>query len=211
MDILVGILMALVGASLVFSGLRVFFFMLPIVGFVTGFFAGATLISNWFGDGFLATATGWVIGFILAVIFAALSYLYWYFGAILAAGASGALLLSGIFSAFGVTSGVILASFAIVGAVAFMILALVLNLPVYIVLVNTAIIGSYMVIAGLLLMLNRADLDEFGWGVAVEAVQDSWFWWLVLIALVAAGIFSQLNKIASVSLPEEKWVKVETV
>ena len=211
MDILVGLFVILIGLALVTSGLRVFFAMLPLVGFVTGFFAGATLITNWLGDGFLATATGWIVGIALGLVFAALSYLYWYVGAIMAAGASGALMFSGIFSAFGVNSGVLLVTLAIVGAMLFIIAAMVMNLPVYVVLVNTAIMGAYMVIGGLMLVFNRADLDEFDWGLARAAAYDSWFWWLILVALVAFGIFIQLAMISRVTFPDEKWVKVETI
>ena len=211
MDILVGLFVIVIGLTLATSGLRVFFAMLPLVGFVTGFFAGATLITNWLGDGFLATATGWIVGIGLGLLFAAISYLYWYVGAIMAAGVSGALILSGIFSAFGVNSGALLVTLAIVGAVVFIIAAMVMNLPVYVVLVNTAIMGAYMVIGGLMLLFNRADLDEFDWGLARTAAYDSWFWWLVLVALVAFGIFSQLALISRVSFPDEKWVKAEAV
>lgn len=209
MDFFVGILIGIIGLTLVFSGLRVFFFMLPIVGMVTGFFAGATLITGWFGDGFLATATGWIVGLVLGVLFALISYLWWYAGALLAAGASGALLFSGIFSLMGVNSGILLTSVGIVGAAIFIIGALVLNLPVYVVLVNTAVIGAYMVIGGLMLMLNRVNTEDFDWGVARAAAHDSWFWWLVLVGLAAAGIFSQLNKINQTALPNERWVKAE--
>lgn len=209
MDFLIGILIGVIGITLVTAGLRVFFAMLPIVGMVTGFFAGATLITNWLGDGFLATVTGWLVGLVIGVLFALVSYLWWYAGALLAAGASGALLFSGIFSAFGMNGGILLTSIAVAGAILFIFGALVLNLPVYIVLVNTAILGSYMVIGGLLLILNRVDVEEFDWGVARAAAHDSWFWWLVLVALSVFGIFSQLQIINRISLPDEKWTRVE--
>lgn len=209
MDILVGILMVVVGLTVAVSGLRMFFFMLPIAGFVTGFFAGATLIDNWWGGSFLSTATGWIVGLALGIGFAIISYLWWYAGAILAAGASGALLLSGLFAAFGVSSGAMLVTFAIIGAVLFMVIAMMLNLPIYVVLVNTAIIGAYMVIGGLILIFSRQDLDDFGYGAAVSAVNDSWWWWLVLVAVAGFGIASQLAMINSVRMPEDKWIKAE--
>ncbi len=205
MDLLVGILIIVLGLGLVFAGLRVFLAMLPIVGFLTGFFLGATLINSWLGDGFLATAAGWIAGLIAGLAFAAISYLYWYVGAILASGATGALLLSGIFSAFGVDNGVVLFILALVGAAIFIFVAITLNLPVYVVLVNTAISGAYMVIGGLLLLFDRVDRGAFDWGIARAAVYDSWLWWLVLVVLAAAGIFSQLRNIAEVTLPERGW------
>lgn len=42
-----------------------------------GFVLGAQAIQIVFGGGFLSTVTSWVVGLILAVIFAALSYLFY--------------------------------------------------------------------------------------------------------------------------------------
>lgn len=209
MDILVGILIGVVGLTVAFSGLRVFFAMLPLIGMITGFFAGATLITNWLGDGFLATLTGWLVGAVIGVLFALVSYLWWYAGALLAAGGSGALLLSGLFSLFGVNNGTVLLIIAIVGAVAFVFLAMVLNLPIYIVLINTAILGAYGVVGGLLLIFNVKDLNEFEWGVARQIAHANWFWWIVWAVVVVAGMMSQLNLIDRIRMPEEKWTKVE--
>lgn len=210
MDILIGILIIVLGLALVFAGLRVFLAMLPIIGFLTGFFLGATLITNWLGDSFLATATGWIVGLIVGIAFAAISYLYWYIGAILAAGSTGALLMSGLFSAFGVNNGIVLFILAVVGAAIFIFVAVTLALPVYVVLVNTAILGAYMVIGGLLLLLDRVERRQFDWGVARAAVHDSWLWWLVLVALAAVGIFSQLRAVSGTTLPERNWRRSTT-
>lgn len=211
MDILMGLLIGIIGLTLATSGLRVFFFMLPIVGMVTGFFAGAHLINSWLGDGFLSTATGWIVGIVLGLLFAAISYLWWYVGALMSAGASGALLFSGIFSAFGVNSGVLLVSIGIVGAALFIFGAMILNLPIYVVLVNTAIVGAYMVVGGLMLIFGSKNLGEFDWGIARAAATDNWFWWIILVAVAVFGMLSQMKLINTVRLPEEKWVKAEAV
>ena len=209
MDILVGILIGVVGLSLAFSGLRVFFAMLPIVGMITGFFAGATLISNWLGEGFLSTLTGWLVGLVIGVLFALVSYLWWYAGALFAAGASGSMLLTGLFSLFGMNNGFLLTIIAIVGAVVFIFLANMLNLPIYVVLVNTAIIGAYGVVGGLLLIFNQKDLYEFSWGVARQIAHANWFWWIVWVVVAAAGMMAQLQLVNKIRLPEQKWIKAE--
>lgn len=209
MDILVGLLIGIVGFTVAFSGLRVFFAMLPIIGMFTGFFFGATIITSWLGDGFLATLTGWMVGIAIGILFALVSYMWWYVGALLAAGASGALLASGLFSLFGVNNGVILTVIALIGAVAFIFLAMVLNLPIYVVLVNTAIFGAYGVVGGLLLIFNVKNLNEFDWGVARAIAHENWFWWIIWVVIVVAGIMAQLQKINSIRLPEDKWTKAE--
>lgn len=209
MDIVMGLLVGVLGLTLAFSGLRVFLFMLPIVGMVTGFFAGATLIHSWLGDGFLSTATGWIVGLVLGVLFALISYIWWYVGALMSAGASGALLLSGIFSAMGVNSGILLVSIGIVGAALFIFGAMILNLPVYVVLVNTAIVGAYMVVGGLMLIFGSKDLNDFDWGIARAAATDKWYWWIILVAVAVAGMLAQMKLINTIRLPEEKWAKAE--
>lgn len=211
MDILLGLILLVAGLGLVFSGLRVFFFMLPIAGFITGFFTGAILIANLMDQGFLSTVVGWIVGIVLGLIFAAISYLYWYIGAILSAGAAGASLMSGLANAFGVDTGWILVLAALIGTAIFVIVAVMLNLPVFVVLVNTAIVGAYTVIAGLLLILNRANLDDMGYGAAHAAVDDHWFWWLVVVILAGLGIFSQLAVAAVVRVPDNRWSQARAV
>ena len=51
--------------------------LLPIWGFFFGFGLGAQTVQVIFGDAFLATVTSWVVGFIVAAIFAVLAYLFY--------------------------------------------------------------------------------------------------------------------------------------
>ena len=73
----VSILAILLGLAALFAGYRLFLLLLPIWGFFAGFFIGATAITLLLGDSFLVTVTGWVVGFILGLIFAILSYLFY--------------------------------------------------------------------------------------------------------------------------------------
>ena len=89
MDILAGILLLIIGAGLAISGLRLWFWMLPILGFIAGFFLGTILVYQLAGDGILATVLSWIVGFIGGVAFALISWYWWYFGVIIAAGSAG--------------------------------------------------------------------------------------------------------------------------
>ena len=108
-------------------------------------------------------------------------------------------------------NGLILTIITIVGAAAFIFLALALNLPVYAVLVNTAILGAHMVIGGLLLIFNLVNKEEFDWGVARAIAHENWFWWIVMAAVAIAGIFSQLQIVNRIALPQNRWSKVEQI
>ena len=76
----------LFGALLAFGGYRFFLFLLPLWGFFFGFGLGAQTVQALLGEGFFGTVTGWVVGFVLALIFAVLSYLFYYFGVAILAG-----------------------------------------------------------------------------------------------------------------------------
>src|SRR5215217_9753899 len=78
MEILVGIILALIGLAVCFVGLRFWFILLPVFGALTGFFVGARVMQDIFGTGFLSTTTSWIVGIIMAIVLALLSYFIWY-------------------------------------------------------------------------------------------------------------------------------------
>lgn len=208
-DILIGLLLLIVGVGLTLWGLRVFFLMLPILGFLSGFFVGATLIAGWFGDGFLSTLGSWIAGILIGLLFAVASYLYWYIGAILGAASLGALAGAGLMSLFNVDTGWIILLVAFIGAALAAIAAFILRLPIYIVIVQTALAGATAVIAGLMLVFNLIELDEFRFGATWAIVNHSWLWMILLILVGAVGIAAQLRQVAMVRFPLDRWVRAD--
>jgi hypothetical protein len=212
MEILVGIILALIGLAICLLGLRFWFILLPVFGGVTGFFVGARVMQDIFGTGFLSTATSWIVGIIMAIVLALLSYFIWYAGAIIMAGAVGASLFTGILHAINNQPwGLVTFIVALIGAVIFAVGALMLNLPIYIVIVNSAIGGASLAIAGLLTMLGTVTTIELANGVTFAVVDEtsrglSWLWVVAWIVLVVAGIYYQLRSVNEIRLPEEKWV-----
>ena len=205
MDIFMGILGVVIGLALVFAGLQVFFLTLPLLGFVAGFFAGAIFITEVFGDGFLSTTLGIVVGFFVGIAFALISYLWWYVGALIAAGALGSLAGSGLAELFGIDAEWVVFIFAAAGVVLFVLGALLLNLPVYIVIVSTAFAGATVLLAGVLLIFNQLDYEELGRGTATAIIDDSFWWSLVWIVVAVVGLLAQLSMRAMATLPEDKW------
>ncbi len=213
MEILVWIILALIGLAVCFFGLRFWFILLPVFGAITGFFVGARVMQDIFGNGFLSTATSWIVGIIVAIAFALLSYFIWYAGAIIMAGAVGASLFSGILHAlFANPWGWVLFIVALIGAIIFAIGALMLNLPIYIVIINSALGGASLAIAGLLTIFGTIQIVELANGATLAVVNEtklgsaSWLWVLAWIVLAAAGIYYQLRSVDEIRLPEEKWV-----
>ncbi|MFM9107465.1 MAG: DUF4203 domain-containing protein, partial [Chloroflexota bacterium] len=184
---LLGIILIVLGAGVALFGIWAFAIMLPVWGFIGGFFLGAAGVSSLLGHGFLQTTLGVIVGRVVGVVLALLSYFFWYFGVIFAAASVGALIGTGLMRVAGLDAGWFLWLIAIIFGVIFAIAALALNLPPYLVIVNTSLAGAAAVVTGLLLVLGRINAAELGNGPAWAAVNHQWFWgaiWFV-IGLVA--------------------------
>ena len=210
-DIVLGLVAIVLGLLLVFSGLRYFFAALPILGFFFGFLVGGAGVHAIFGDGIFSTLTSWMVGFVLGLIFALVSYFWWYAGALVAAGSTGALLGTALVRAFGSNAEWLILLFAIIGFVVGFMIAFMLALPIYIVLVNTAFAGATVVVTGFLMVIDKVDRADLGYGNVVATINESWWWTIPVAALAVAGIFSQLNSISSVILPKERWTTANTI
>jgi hypothetical protein len=213
---IIGILLLLIGLAVAFFGLRFWFILLPIFGAVAGFWIGARAIQELFGSGFLSTAVSWIVGILLAIGLALLSWFIWYAGAIIMAGSVGALLASGIVHAlFTNPWGWALFIIALLGAILFAVIALALNLPIYIVIVNSALGGASLAVAGLLTLMGTITVTELANGATVAVVDEArfqgagWLWVLLWIIVAVVGMFFQLQSVAAVRLPEERWVPAQ--
>ena len=122
------------GFVLAFSGYRFFLVILPIWGFFWGFGLGAQTIQAIFGTAFLSDVTSWIVGFVVGVVFAVLSYLF-YIAAVALLGASlGYALGTGIMLAIFPSLDILTWIVGIVVAVIFAIGVLALNLQKWIIL-----------------------------------------------------------------------------
>ncbi len=208
-DIVIGLLLLIVGVGLLLAGLRVFFILLPVWGGIVGFFTGATLVHAWFGDGFLATAGGWILGIILGIVFAVLSYLYWYIGAVFAIASVGTLLATGLLGLFGVDTGWVVFIIGAIAAAVFAFLAFITAAPVYMVAIGTAFAGATAALTGFLLIIDRIDLVHLRYGGAWAAMNNSWVWVLLWALLAGFGIAVQWSRITETGLPSERWVRAD--
>ena len=83
-----------IGMAVAFNGYRWFVILLPLWGFIFGFGLGAETMQAVFGTAFLAEVSSWVVGFFVGLIFAVLSYLFYFIGVALFAGSAGSALPS---------------------------------------------------------------------------------------------------------------------
>lgn len=211
MDILLGIFLVIFGLTITFMGTAVFFAVLPIIGFVLGFFTGAAGMQAIFGDGFLSTIGGWIAGFIIGIVFAFISYFWWYAGVLLGAGALGALLGTGLAEIFGLDDGFLYFLFGLIGFIAFAGIAFVLNLPIYVIIVSTALAGANLAVIGLLMLFNQVNRADLGYGTAAAVIDESWWWTLVTLVLAILGAAFQLTVRERLVVPQDKWVSASAV
>ncbi len=184
-----GLIGLLFGVVLTFFGYRLVLLVLPIWGFLFGLGFGAQAVQSILGDGFLATTTSWVVGFVVACIFAGLAYLFWFAAVAIASGSFGYSLAVGLLMAIGFQMGLIV---WLVGVVAFVVVAFValgLNLQKWIVEIATAILGAGTTIGVFILLGNPAA--EFIVNPVQFALQQSPFLMFLFFVLAGLGIAYQ--------------------
>lgn len=204
-DLMVGLILGALGLFVCFAGLRVFFVTLPVIGFIAGFYVGAAGTAAVLNDSFLGNLAAAIVGLIVGVALSILAYMLWYIGALISAGTTGALLGSGLMNGLGVSSGWVVTIVAIGFAALLFLLAFRLALPIWVVIVNTAFVGAGGAIAGAMLILNRIDRVDLGYGVTWAAIEDSWFWLIVWAVVAVMGVLAQAQSVASITLPEDRW------
>jgi hypothetical protein len=210
MAVWVAALVALgIGIAFCFYGYRVFLVMLPIWGFFAGLWLGAEGVALILGEGFLATTTGWVAGFILGLVMAVLSYVVYYIGVGLLAFVAGVGLAVGLLSAIGIDSNLVLGIAGLISGAALILLTLMFNLQKYVVIAITAIGGANALVLAPLLLFDRVSLDDVqNVGNTIKPVlADSWFWLIVWLVLAGAGVVVQLRMNRSFTFSRERYVE----
>jgi hypothetical protein len=200
--IVVGLLALAVGLGLTFMGFRVFLILLPIWGFFAGLLVGASAITFIFGDGFLATTFSWVVGIGVGIVFAALSYLY-YWGAVgLLGGVLGYQVAVSVLAWIGFNAdGWIVFLLGLIAGAIVAVGFLVTGMPAVIAIVGTAIAGAGAAIAGVVTALGLVDVGGLTGGLwgAYQADGLSIVWLIAAVALAIAGIVYQTRSVADMS------------
>ena len=193
MQLVMAILAVVIGLAFAFAGWRFFLLLLPLWGFVVGFSLGTEAMRSLFGDGTFATVTSWVVGLVIALVFAALSYLYYYAAIAILAGTVGYVVGASAWGIIGNEQGVIAFVIGVVVGVVVAIAALALNVPRYLVIVLTALGGAAAIVAGWFLLIGKVPADNVTWWQVGQLIKDSWFYLIVWALIAAAGILAQLR------------------
>jgi hypothetical protein len=208
-ELLCAVLIALtIGVAITYNGYRWFLILLPLFGFVWGFGLGAQTLQALFGTAMFATVTSWVVGLIVGVVFAVLSYFIYLFGVALFAGALGYSLALIIMQAIGFNLNFITWLIGIVAAVALAFVVLKFNVQKYVIIIGTSIIGAGTVVASAIYAFspNKELINQFTQLAVKAAISTSFWWWLIFIVMVGSGIYIQIRSTRTFVLvtPENK-------
>jgi len=183
----------LFGLAVAFGGYRLFLILLPIWGFFFGFGLGAQTLQAIFGVGFLSTISGWVVGFIVGLIFAVLSYLFYIVAVALLAGSFGYGLAVALLTAIGLNFGFFVWLIGIVAGIIVAAVVLIFNIQKYAIIVITAVGGTGAIIFTLLAMFGDLRPAEMLLNPVLTAISNSFWWLLFFLVLAIAGIVVQIG------------------
>jgi len=182
----------LIGMAIAFNGYRLFLILLPIWGFFFGFALGAQTMTVLFGTGFLATATSWVVGFIVALVFAALSYLFYFIGVALFAGSIGYAIGVGLMGLFSLDLTILTWIVGIVFAIVVAGATILLNIQKWVIILATSMGGAAVIIGSFLFVLGIVEPADFGTNAVKAAISNSWWWFLGWLVLAVLGFAAQV-------------------
>jgi hypothetical protein len=182
----------LFGTIVTFGGYRLFLVLLPIWGFFFGFGVGAQSVQLLFGENFLATVTGWVVGFIVALVFSLLSYLFYVFAVGMIAGSLGYGLGVGL---VGLVSSQLNFVAWLVGmalAVVFIVVTFRFDLAKYMIIAATSIGGAAAVVATLALGVENVQFASLVSNPGSALFNASFIWTFLFFFMFFAGSSFQL-------------------
>lgn len=179
------------GSVLAFSGYRFFIFLLPIWGFFFGFGFGAQTIQAVLGTSFLGDVVSWVVGFGIALLFAALSYFFYAFAVALIGGSLGYSIGTGIMLAILPNLNFVAWLVGIAVGVIFGLAVLALNIQKLIVIIATALQGAGIIVGTFLFIVGQLPSSEVVSNPVQSVLQDSPFWLVIFILVALFGIASQ--------------------
>jgi hypothetical protein len=177
-------MLLLLGGIVAFFGYRLLWIVLPIWGFFFGLAVGGQGVQAIFGDGFLSTAFSWIIAFCLGVLFAMLSYLFWFIAVALVGGYLGYAVVVGFFGLIGVDLGPIVWLAGVAVGIVTAFLTLRFNVQKYVVIVATALLGAAAIVGTIIELFNPLDPATFA-DHPVKVVFDQGIGWALMLLIIA--------------------------
>jgi hypothetical protein len=209
-DFIAGVLAILVGLVFCYQGYLALRIAITVWGGFVGFALGASIGRD--DQGILGTALSWILGLVLALVFAALAYLYYEVSIALAVASIGFLLGTSLLVALGVTWSwfIVLAGLAL--GIALAVVALLGDLPTVLLIVLSSMAGASVIVAGVMLLSGALDSDDITRSSQItDELHDDWYWYVMYLGLAISGIVVQLrSKERRAATMREAWAPQTT-
>jgi Ni,Fe-hydrogenase I cytochrome b subunit len=184
----------LFGLALAFAGYRLFLLLLPIWGFFFGFGLGAqTIMALSPNDAFLATVTSWVVGFIVAAVFAVLAYLFYVAAVAIVSYSLGYAVAVGLLSLIGMQFGFIVWLVGLVAGIALAFVVLRFNIQKLVLEIATAFLGAGVIVGVFLALFGGLPTSQLIQNPVAAALKNSPLWMIVFIVVGAMGLIAQIQ------------------
>ncbi len=204
-DVIIGIIAIAAGALFCFRGHLAFRIVIPIWGAFVGFSVGAGIVAGIGGSGFLTTGLGWLVGIAVAILFAALAYLYYAVSVVIAMASIGFMIGASVMGAIGVSWTWVVVVVGVAVGLLLAYTAIVANLPMVLLVVLSALAGASAITTGVLLLvgtLKSSDLTDN----SVTTHTGSTGTLILYAVLVIAGIVVQSRDLGRMSASmRESW------
>ncbi len=184
----------LIGAIFCFGGHRWFMVLLPVWGFMTGFSIGAYGISNVYGESLLSLVVIIVAGAILGLLLAVIAYLFFPAAIILLGASLGYSAGELAMISFGFEPGLVPGLIGIIAAVILALLGVRFNLPKYVIIVSTSMLGSIAIIIGIALVTGNYSFQGSWQELLRYIFETSAALTILWIALAAIGLVVQVYR-----------------
>ncbi len=174
-------LLIAVGATAAFCGYLVFRILLPILGLVVGFMVGFSGVQALFGTDVWSTTIAVISGVAIGLLFAALSYFYYFLAMVILGASIGGGAMSFFAHALGLSdTGFLTFLLSLSGAIIGGVVVLAFHLEKAFVVYLSAFAGVALVFTGLFLAiggLTLTELHEEGVRTAFDDhINGSFFW-----------------------------------
>jgi hypothetical protein len=193
-DIILGLVAIIAGGFMLFAGQLVLRLVLPIWGFFAGFAAGAGFVADLGNDRFLGTVLGWVLGLVFGLVLAALAYFFYAVAVILVMASFGFAIGSGLVVALGIHWNWLAVLVGLVVGAVVGVASVFVNMPMVVLVVLGSIAGAVGVVGGLMLVFGSLNTADFSRGDFVHTVNNSWFWYVLLLVLIFLGVYAQMRQ-----------------
>lgn len=201
----IGVVVALIGLSLVMRGYATIRAIISLFGALIGFALGAYAVAQFTGTAVLADQTGWIGGAIGAAGCGMLAFFVYRFAMIGGMAAIGYTLGVSALVAVHVDNRWASLAVGIAAAIVLGLIAYRIDLPGLVLVVLTVLVGASLVTLGVMLTMARVTVLTLSQASLTAVVADGWGWYALYLGLAALGLLAQWRSLRVRTPVRARW------